>query len=529
MFDQFNSLRSIFDHARPDLAIYLAPEELSNLDTEISARTKNHQPIVMVYGVYNAGKSTLINALIGKEVAEVGDIPKTDRVDTYHIGDVQILDTPGIDAPIEHEKITREQLNRSDAVIFVLSSDGVLEEKQTYVEIGNILTAKKPMLVVINNKNGYQPSDTAYIKLAEKFRTNLYQHFAGNEEILERLDGVHDYLVNAELALKGKLNDKPKLVEISQIESLEKAVARLFNATNSAQVAKTLAIQVQRLLQKAIGIAQENAGQYELQRLEDLISNLNQSKADLLVKVMANAGKAKAGLKTEIATLLENKQPQATGAVIQHWQQQQTDYFEHQLQRELSKLDAEANEVAQLFINSPENQFDSDAAVQESGDGLFGLFKALSEKSINLGLAKEGVAAKGVVTILKQGKNWFPKLFKGIGPKTMEKMAGRAVPFIGPAIQVVTAVYDYYQAVEQEKRQVRLERQHLEKINHHVDALVEELYDNLHEGVDDALNDILNPISDQLKQNLQDLSQQAGGVEININTLKEAHQQLDKI
>lgn len=157
MFEHFNTLRSVLQQAQPLMSNYLDAARIEAMEQEIAVRSSNHQPIVMVYGVYNAGKSTLINALLGEERAEVGDVPKTDRVDAYQMGDVTILDTPGIDAPAEHEQISREQLAKTDAVIFVLCSDGVLEELSTYQEIEKILRADKPMLVVINNKNGYNP------------------------------------------------------------------------------------------------------------------------------------------------------------------------------------------------------------------------------------------------------------------------------------------------------------------------------------------------------------------------------------
>ncbi|WP_304335475.1 dynamin family protein, partial [Conchiformibius steedae] len=74
---------------------------------------------IMVYGVYNAGKSTLINALLGKEVAPIADIPKTDSVTAYRWRQYDILDTPGVDAPIEHQEITDGEMLKADAVIFV--------------------------------------------------------------------------------------------------------------------------------------------------------------------------------------------------------------------------------------------------------------------------------------------------------------------------------------------------------------------------------------------------------------------------
>lgn len=527
MFEQFNTLRSLFNQAKPELTAYLTAAEVTALEDEINQRTLNHQPIVMVYGVYNAGKSTLINALLGEEIAKVGDIPVTDKVDSYRIGDVTILDTPGIDAPIEHEKTTREQLSKSDAVIFVLNSDGVLEEQQTYIEIGNILAAGKPMLVVINNKSGYQAHDTEYISLVDKFRTNLYRHFEGDEQQLARLDKVQDFLVNAGLALKGKLNNKPKLVELSQIAPVEKAVARLFNDTDSAQVAKTLATQLQDLLTKAINIARKKADNYELQRLEELISNIDKSQKSLFEKVVSHANKGKPALKLELVTQLQNGQGEATNATIQQWQQQQVDYLEHQIQREIKHLNTEATEVAQLFLNVTNNQLSASPQSDETSEGLVNLFSVLTSKGMHLKITDD-LATKGVIEVLKQGKTLLPTLFKGVGQKTMEKMAGKVVPLIGPFVDVAMAIYDYHRAAEQEQRQVSRERQQLEKMNQQAESVVIELYESLQEGVEDALQDTFNPISSRLKQSLRELSQQADGVESSINLLNTTYLQLDR-
>ena len=86
---------------------------------------------IMVYGVYNAGKSTLINALLGKEVAETGDVPLTDTVTAYRWLQYDILDTPGVDAPIEHQRVTENEMLKADAVIFVVNPIGAAEEQAT--------------------------------------------------------------------------------------------------------------------------------------------------------------------------------------------------------------------------------------------------------------------------------------------------------------------------------------------------------------------------------------------------------------
>lgn len=68
------------------------------------------KPKVMVYGIYNSGKSTLINALCKEEVAEMADRPMTDQITEYDRGDYVLVDSPGVDAPIQHELVTEEHI-----------------------------------------------------------------------------------------------------------------------------------------------------------------------------------------------------------------------------------------------------------------------------------------------------------------------------------------------------------------------------------------------------------------------------------
>lgn len=55
---------------------------------------------IMFYGVYNVGKSILINVFLGKEVVFVVDIFKIDKVDCYFWGDYILLDMLGVNVLI---------------------------------------------------------------------------------------------------------------------------------------------------------------------------------------------------------------------------------------------------------------------------------------------------------------------------------------------------------------------------------------------------------------------------------------------
>ena len=183
-----------------------AAQELSNF---VAQRASDATPVVIVFGIYNAGKSTLLNALMGEERAAVADRPETSVVTAYEWNGFRLLDTPGIDAPAEHERVSREQLSRSDVVLFILSTTGSFDEKAIYDEIVTIVKAGKPLMVIVNNKDGYAESDINYRFIYEKIISNIDN--AGQKNgLIDLSKKVPVRLVNAELALN-KVGNPPAL------------------------------------------------------------------------------------------------------------------------------------------------------------------------------------------------------------------------------------------------------------------------------------------------------------------------------
>ena len=97
--------------------------EIQSIDS-LYDKVKNAKPEIMFYGIYNAGKSSILNELLGSDQAKVDDVPTTDRIDKYEWNGYSVVDTPGVDAPIEHEKVTEEHLEHADVVLFVISAAG---------------------------------------------------------------------------------------------------------------------------------------------------------------------------------------------------------------------------------------------------------------------------------------------------------------------------------------------------------------------------------------------------------------------
>ena len=112
--------------------------------------------LLVVVGEFNAGKSALVNALLGQRVLPEGATPTTSRVTLVKWGEqaaeqvvdenfsiytyplpllkeLNIVDTPGTNAVIRyHERLTDEFVPRSDLVLFTTSADHPLTEKVVF-------------------------------------------------------------------------------------------------------------------------------------------------------------------------------------------------------------------------------------------------------------------------------------------------------------------------------------------------------------------------------------------------------------
>ena len=127
----------------PDAAAYLQPLQ------QIREQLQQHRPTILLYGNYNAGKSTLINLLLERPAAKVDDIPTTASIDEYEWRGIRLLDSPGINAPIDHQQLSQAELARADLVLFVIRS-GDVDEAPLFTEMTRMLTARKQICILLN-------------------------------------------------------------------------------------------------------------------------------------------------------------------------------------------------------------------------------------------------------------------------------------------------------------------------------------------------------------------------------------------
>ncbi|MDO4339107.1 MAG: dynamin family protein [Eubacteriales bacterium] len=201
------------------------------------------KPKVMVYGIYNSGKSTLINALCKEEVAEMADRPMTDKIAEYDRGDYFLVDSPGVDAPIAHEKVTKDYINKCHIILFVLSSKGMFEDKKNYEKLAELITKDIPFVIVLNDRGC--PVDKKWNE--EKKKRARFEHdqelkiiqykiiqnltkVSGDQRIVDRYEVV---ILNAKKALMGIQKNKPQLYETSGVEFLDKRISQMLNNSES--------------------------------------------------------------------------------------------------------------------------------------------------------------------------------------------------------------------------------------------------------------------------------------------------------
>jgi len=124
----------------------------------MSTTPRGERSIIALVGRRNAGKSSLINAIVGQEIAIVSEVPgtTTDPVDKHYellpLGPVTFYDTAGVDDEGElgakRVASTRKILYRADIVIFV--NDGSAFDEHELELLARIKEMEIPTLMVFN-------------------------------------------------------------------------------------------------------------------------------------------------------------------------------------------------------------------------------------------------------------------------------------------------------------------------------------------------------------------------------------------
>lgn len=195
----------------------LTPKERSGLEAEIqdleALLYKLEQQVIhiAVFGMVGRGKSSILNALMGRAIFETGPIHGVTqeiqaanwqvsreaialegdrdetqdilRVSLQGIGDsrIELIDTPGIDEVNGEvrEAMARQIAKQADLILFIVAGDMT---KVEYDALSSLRQASKPMLLVLNKMDQYPDADR--LAIYRKIRDERVKELLSPDEIV---------------------------------------------------------------------------------------------------------------------------------------------------------------------------------------------------------------------------------------------------------------------------------------------------------------------------------------------------------
>lgn len=147
----------------------LIPEEYGRKIFEQIDQVNGYEPLVGVFGKTGAGKSSLCNAVFGRDICPISDVGACTRgAQEVQLGigskGMKLLDVPGVGESgvrdKEYDRLYREWLPKLDLVLWVIKADDrALASDESfykrlvrpYVEVG------KPFFIVLNQVDKIEP------------------------------------------------------------------------------------------------------------------------------------------------------------------------------------------------------------------------------------------------------------------------------------------------------------------------------------------------------------------------------------
>ena len=383
-------------------------------------RIESLNPTIMIYGIYNAGKSTLINALVGDKIAEMNDVPTTVKVTPYKWNEYTIFDTPGINAPKKDEEVSRAQLEKTDIIVFLMDTEGQFNAAKNYRELVGVVNDKKRLLIVLNNKSGIDMQTSEGLRRLEVIKGEIYNDFAeaygsslSAQELASRFKIV---VVDAQMALQARTDkslskeDRALLVDGSNISALEDAIKAEYSKASGFmvldQLAHLLSEEFEAVAKLLKGLSVDNTSKTGIDTQDKLSKQQDNLKANISDYVYDHMPE----LKDSIITILNRaKDEQEVEAemekVVGDFGTRVNEYFKREVEKISARVDSDINDFTRLLptdVSSVANQESAVVATDiddvpevlaPSGSKRDALLETAATYEVATPMLKKGIAA----------------------------------------------------------------------------------------------------------------------------------------
>ncbi len=499
-----------------------ASDELGKRFAEINAsKIRKVEPEIMIYGIYNAGKSSILNELIGEDKAAVEDIPTTDKVTYYAWQGYKIADTPGVFAPIEHEAVTQAHLRKADIVLFVMSADGSNEKAENYRRMKEIIDAGKKIIIVLNDKNGDLGKNDATIQeIKRKVAVNM--NMVGIDNVDEKYCIV---TVNAVRARKGRVEGKLRLIEKSGLGELKSVILSELKRTTSFDILRSGIRELENILNDFITKLESREKSELLSKMNEVIRNFDKQKIQMRREINSFIGRKAdilgASLPQMILDNRNNCQEIMNAEVAKLNAAVQTE-IQRQLKDAAVTLELELQSFAEIKI-------DSSSVESESFKNILMRLTKINEQTTqavdmpNNASDKNNPAAVGMLAgLLTESGTVLATQFakteigKVIASTALGKVLGSVVPVIGPIITIAGILSTFLGSNdrtdteaklaarnEAERRRVEAEMQARQELHQKCRYFADNLADELKTAVDKSVSEILSKYEAPFKAEIE--------------------------
>ena len=535
------------------------------------------KPKVMVYGIYNAGKSSIINELLGEDKAETNDIPTTHTISQYFWQGYQLTDTPGVGAPKDDEQVTQEHLGRADVVIFVMSTTGSNEKRDNYERMRDIAAAGKKIIIVLNDKNGDIGTDEGNFNI-QAIKTKVVDNM--KQVGVAKADQYFIVSVNASYAKKGRhMEQEGKrlgneilckkgeiLLNKSNMHELANVIMQELRHTDKfvilANATREIGTTLEGILAELEGDMQAG-GSEELtalmQQVRERREEIHQNMAAFIEKRANQLGHQ---LPVNIWSMRDSSQEQITAMVNEKVAQTAT-LVQKQLEIEIGDLINDMLDETEAIKMTPEeisfhpdeikkpeiNNEINDSSLDMKGivNGMRDILQSLQE-TINVDSTGKPVI-DGAGTSIIEGKligDATTQAVKSLaetslGKSILSTTVGKAVlgpilPVVGPVISTLPLLIEILGGTDdraqleaeverqnaQARRQAELEQQAQTELNQKCQYMAADLADTFKISVDSTLQQIAIEIAKPFKEHVRQLNDKARKTQEDLAALHEA-------
>ncbi|RYA24553.1 hypothetical protein CRU96_02660 [Malaciobacter halophilus] len=490
--------KNSYEEIQKDIILYskelVTQDELESFNKHITLKLLDFTPTLMIYGTYNAGKSTLLNALFGQdELAKTGDAPETKDVHEYKYNSYTIYDTPGLNARSEDDIVTKEHLAKSEVILFVISNNGSLEEDYVYDKISEVVKAKKPTILVLNNKNGIDQysveAKNSMIKVGENLRK------IGDRNGVENIETkVSLCMINAKTALKAKLENKNLILKKSNILQLETMIEKLLNDSGNKEVINALNIYIQNFINNIVSKIDNKINNVEVQKTEELITYLEKFKQSSEVKLKNIVNKKTSSMIDTIASMLLSGSQSLEDDVDTYISQTVSDINSKAMDIYInieSNLKVKIDDFSKEFqsLNADYSGISNDSKSDQIKDDFY-ISDDIKNK-IGGALKDKKVLEESTKQILTKAKDWLPKeVMFGKGPVWINKAAGKAAIGLSVAIEA----YSMYRANKEYQDMIEEQRDRTIGAKDSATTIVDNIESSLFTSIDEMIADTFNEL-----------------------------------